>query len=121
AGASGVIPHQGALSPEDDAFLEELERATFLYFWEQADPKTGLVKDRCNVRTGTDQSTVANIAATGFGLTALCIGAERGYISATDARDRAIATLRFLYNEMHTHRGFFYHWADVHTGERIWE
>jgi hypothetical protein len=112
---------QAGLSPEDDAFLEELEKATFLYFVEQVDTATGLVKDRCNIRIERDEGTVASIAATGFGLTALCIGRERGYISPVDARDRVIAALRFLNGEMPTHRGFFYHWADVHTGARIWD
>ncbi len=111
---------QVVLSPEDDAFLEELERATFLYFWEKADPQTGLVKDRSNVRAATDNVTAASIAATGFGLTALCIGAERKFAPFLEARDRVIAALRFLQGKMPTHRGFFYHWADLHTGERIW-
>src|SRR4051812_7481215 len=34
------------LSAEDDAFLEDLSRRAFRYFWEQADPRTGLVLDR---------------------------------------------------------------------------
>jgi hypothetical protein len=114
-------PGQIALSPEDDAFLEELERATFLYFVEQADPATGLVKDRCNIRKERDDGNVASIAATGFGLTAFCIGRERGYISPVDARDRVISALRFLHGEMPTHRGFYFHWADVHSGARIWD
>jgi hypothetical protein len=38
------------VSEEDHQFLEELERANYLYFWEQASPRTGLVRDRCNVR-----------------------------------------------------------------------
>src|ERR1700745_3002837 len=38
------------LNPEDDQFLNDLESADFLFFWEQASPKTGMVKDRCNVR-----------------------------------------------------------------------
>jgi hypothetical protein len=109
-----------SLSPEDDAFLDELERATFLYFWEQADPQTGLVKDRCNVRA-TDKGTVASTAATGFGLTSLCIAAERNFVPFTEARNRALLTLRFLYSNMPVHRGFFYHWADVKTGERVWD
>ena len=46
ADATGSIP----LSPEDNQFLEDLEKASFLFFWEQANPETGLVKDRCNVR-----------------------------------------------------------------------
>src|SRR5450432_1284445 len=60
------------LTPEDNRFLEDLEKASFQFFWEQADPETGLVKDRCNVRV-SDNGVVASIAATGFGLTALCI------------------------------------------------
>jgi hypothetical protein len=109
------------IAPEDDAFLDSLERATFLYFWEQADAQTGLVKDRCNVRVQADFGTVSSIAATGFGLTALCIGAEREFVKFTAARDRALATLQFLYAKMPTHRGFFYHWADVRSGGRIWD
>lgn len=109
-----------ALSQGDEAFLDELERATFLYFWEQSDPYTGLVKDRHNVRA-TDNSRVASIAATGFGLTALCIGEQRKFVATLEARNRVVATLRFLYGSMPNHRGFFYHWADVKTGERIWD
>ncbi len=109
-----------ALSPDDDAFLVELEKRNFQYFWDQASPQTGLVRDRCNVWKD-DNSVVASIAATGFGLTALCIGEERGFISVADARDRVLATLRFLWKKMPTHRGFFYHFADINTGERVWD
>ena len=84
AGASLTFAAVGSepnltLTPEDDAFLEELERATFRFFLEQSDPDTGLVKDRHNVRAA-GKNTVSSIAATGFGLTAFCIGAERSYI-----------------------------------------
>jgi hypothetical protein len=108
------------LSKEDDAFLDELQRANFQFFWEQADTQTGLVKDRCNVRAA-DHATVASVAATGFGLTALCIGHQRGYIGLADARQRALTTMRCLYNRMPNHRGFFYHFANIATGERVWD
>lgn len=108
------------LSPEDSQFLEDLEKANFLFFWEQANPETGLIKDRANVRA-PDKGIVASIAGTGFGLTALCIGQENGWVSPRDARTRAITLLRFLAKKMPTHRGFFYHWANVNTGERIWD
>ena len=39
-----------AFSPEDEQFLDDLERSNFLFFWEQASPQTGLIKDRCNAR-----------------------------------------------------------------------
>ena len=108
------------LAPEDNQFLEDLEKANFRFFWDQASPETGLVKDRCNVRA-PDGGVVASIAATGFGLTALCIGQHYGWVSMRDARERAIASLSFLSKKMPTHRGFFYHWANVKTGERTWD
>jgi hypothetical protein len=113
-------PRETSLSDEDDRFLNEVEQANFLYFWEQADPKTGMVKDRCNVRAN-DTGVVASIAATGFGLTALCIGEYRGFVKREEARERALTALRFLWKKLPNHRGFFYHWANISTGERVWD
>ena len=116
---------QKSLAPADDQFLEELENASFQFFWEQADPHTGLVKDRARVN-GTvkgvaPKEVVASIAATGFGLTALCIGHKRGYIPLASVGERVLTTLEFLSKKMPTHRGFFYHWANISTGERMWD
>lgn len=104
-------------------FLEDLERRSFQYFWEQADPQTGLVPDRAR----TDASPldekhrdVGSIAATGFGLTALCIAAERGWISPAQARERTRNSLRFFANRAYQQHGWFYHWLDIKTGERRW-
>ncbi len=113
-------PAHTPLPAGDDALLEELEKANFQFFWEQANPETGLVRDRCNVRK-PDKSDLGSIASTGFGLTALCIGDKRGYIPHAEARGRALNTLRFLWKKMPDHRGFFYHWANVNTGERLWD
>lgn len=107
-------------SPDDGKFLDDLEHANCLYFWEQASPQTGLVRDRFNTRA-KEPGVVASIAATGFGLTALCIAESRRYLSHAQARDRALATLRFLWKKLPHHRGFFYHFAHVNTGERQWE
>jgi hypothetical protein len=114
------LPPATYLSPGDDTFLEQLENASFQFFWEQCNPKTGIVKDRCNVR-GSDNGVLGSIAATGFGLTALCIGEKRGYVSYSQARDRALTALRFLWKKMPHERGFYYHWANVSTGERLWQ
>ena len=108
------------LSDQDDAFLQEIEAANFRYFWEQANPDTGIVRDRCNVRSA-EKNDLGSIAATGFGLTALCIGEKRGFISHVEARDRVLNTLRFHWKKLPNHRGFFYHWADINTGERLWD
>jgi hypothetical protein len=108
------------LSTEEDQFLNELEHASFLFFWEQGSPNTGMVKDRCNVQNNI-QGGAASIAATGFGLTALCIGDQRGFISRTAALERVFATLRFLWKKLPNHRGFFYHFANPETGERMFD
>ena len=115
-------PVKTYLTQEDDQFLDELEQTIFCYFWEQANPLTGLVKDRCNARKATtDNAVVASIAATGFGLSALCIGEKRGFLSLNEARNRVLNSLRFLWKTLPHHRGFFYHFANVNTGERLWD
>ena len=108
------------ISAADDQFLDQLERANFLFFWEQANPQTGLIKDRCNVRIN-DTSLSASIASTGFGLTAICIAENRGFVSHPIARLRVVQTLSFLWHKLPTHRGFFFHFANMNTGERIWD
>jgi hypothetical protein len=114
-------PQPSTLTDADDAALFDMERLNFNYFWEQADPTTGLVKDRCNATVAKDTTTVGSIAATGFGLTALCIGEERGLVTTVDAEKRVLATLTFLWKKLPNHRGFFYHFANVNTGERVWD
>ncbi len=108
----------GAKELDDDAFLDTIERAIFLYFWEQASSTTGQVKDRARAN-GIDSLTISSIAATGFGLTALCIADQRGYMSRSAILDRVQTTLNFLLNEMPSHYGFFYHFVDINSGQRI--
>lgn len=116
----GQDPPAAPISPEDDQFLEQIERACFRYFWEQTDPHTGLTKDRCNIHDPA-KDTAASIAATGFALTALAIGHKRGYAPANEIRARVLTAMQFLWKKMPTHRGFYFHWANLHTGERIWD
>jgi hypothetical protein len=119
-GVAATAAGPDSISPEDDQFLNELEKSNFQYFWEQTNPKTGLVKDRCNVQVN-DNGIVGSIAATGFGLTALCIGEKRGFVSRTAAQERVLAALECFWAKLPNHRGFFYHWANINTGERVWD
>src|SRR6201981_1857260 len=114
-------PSSSTLSDADRDFLYELECLTFRYCWDQANPETGLVKDRCNARTATDNGVVARIAATGFGLTSLCIAEEEGFVLRHQAIERLTTPLRSLWTKRPNHRGFFYPWANINTGERIWD
>lgn len=103
----------------DDQLLEEITRTGFQYFWDQADPSTGQVKDRA-LAAGNDNHTVSSIAATGFGLTALCIGDQRGYRPTAEIITRVRATLSFLLNQLQPlgKNGFFFHFVDMTTGAR---
>jgi hypothetical protein len=125
--ALAAAPVSGASIPvngDDQRFLEDLSRRSFRYFIEQWHPQTGLYRDRSRT-TGElvrrrDNTDVASLAATGFGLTALCIGADRKWISRVVAEQRVLVTLRFL-NESAEHKnGWFYHFVELATGERRW-
>src|SRR5207244_4525382 len=111
-------------SARDEALLEDLERRSFQYFWDQGNPRTGLVLDRTHTDgSATDENhrAVASIAATGFGLTALCIAAERRWVDPIAARERVRITLRFFDEHALQEHGWFYHWLDANTGQRKWK
>ena len=114
---------QSTVSTDDDAFLEDLARRSFLFFWEQADPNTGIVRDRSRTDASPvdgNAQYVGSIASVGFGLTSLCIAAERGWIPRMAAVDRTRTTLRFFAQRMAHQRGWFYHFVDIRTGAREW-
>lgn len=114
----------GTISVQDRAFLEDLERRSVEYFWEQADPGTGLVLDRARaagLRVNGPSRNIASIAATGFGLTAICIGADHGWIPRDQAEQRVRNTLGFLADRAETEHGWFYHWMEVSNGAREWD
>ncbi|HUL48150.1 MAG TPA: glucoamylase family protein [Steroidobacteraceae bacterium] len=96
-------------------FFDDLERRTFNFFWETANPANGLIPDRFPAGPEGPNSSIASV---GFGLTAYAIGVERGYITREAARARVLATLRFFEGATHEH-GFFYHFIDLKTGARF--
>ena len=101
--------------------LDDLERRTFDWFWDLANPVNGLVPDRW------PSKSFSSIAAVGFGLTALPIGVDRGWISRAQARTRTLATLRFFADApqgpqatgVTGYKGFFYHFVDMENGRRF--
>ena len=110
------------MSDLDLAFLEDLQHAACLYFMEQAEPSTGQVLDRATNKNTTgklDNRFVASIAATGFGLTALCIADRRSYFPTDRLKRQVIATLQFHLDKMPNEHGFFYHFSDVKTGQPL--
>ncbi len=112
-----------ALTPSDDAFLEDLSQRAFRYFWDQSDTHTGLVLDRsrCDGSLVPGRNLeVASTALTGYYLTALCIGADRHWKGIDESRERVRQALRHLLLEQEHVRGWFYHFTNRKTGERVW-
>ena len=107
------------LTKEEDHFLEDLSHRAFLFFWEQANADTGLIRDRALADSGIpDQRPWASSASTGFGLTGLCIASERGWISRAKARQRILAALRYYSEQSFHEHGWFYHFVHSATGAR---
>lgn len=107
----------------DDAFLDRMERKAFDYFWLEANPKNGLVRDRSTT------NSKASIAAVGFGLSAISIGIERGWITREAGRARVLTTLQTFAGGRQndeaagvigTH-GWFYHFLEMDTATRAWK
>jgi len=119
-GAGGVLVRSANASIGGERLLSEIQQRAVQYFYDQADPYTGLVRDRARNSYAEDHRIVASIAATGFGLTALAIGDRKGYIPRTDAFERVHRTLEHLAQRRDHVHGFYYHFMDMRTGDRAW-
>ncbi|MDO8525222.1 MAG: glucoamylase family protein [Candidatus Omnitrophota bacterium] len=116
--ATGILIECGVKPITDDEFLNLVERKAFEFFKDHQHPVTGLFAD-------TSGGGDASIASTGFGLAALCIGVERGWIDKKEARARVLTALNtFLPKKGELEPaaegkyGFFYHFLNPHTAKR---
>src|ERR1017187_6850755 len=117
---SAMLSAVPQLFADDNEFLDYVQQANFDYFWYAANPANGLVPDRS--ATGS----ACSIAAVGFGLTAIGIGIDHGWISRTQGVARVLTTLNtFLSGPQGPgtsgvigYKGWFYHWLDMNTALR---
>ena len=110
-----------AATLDDEALLEQLQRAAFDYFRQETNPLNGLVAD-----TSREGSPVS-IAVVGFALSTYPAAVERGWISRDDALQSSLAALRFFRDSDQSgsatatgFMGFYYHFLDIHSGTRVW-
>jgi hypothetical protein len=104
-------------SDAQQAFLDDLQHRIFDFFWNEYYPETGIVIDHTENRT-------AKVAATGFGLAAICIGVERGWISYDEGYARAETVLNAFWDDpddpndlaVDGQFGLFWHFVDGRTG-----
>jgi hypothetical protein len=105
--------------PEGARMLEELRERAAHYFFDQADPVTGLVYDRARAdgMPTIRAQPLASIAATGFGLSALAIAAIHGYLPANECAKRIEITLQTVAKRLPQQHGFLPHYVNAHTLE----
>jgi hypothetical protein len=109
----------GAGLRSDSAFLDEIERRALRYFCDHTDLATGLTRDRAP-SDGSPSRAPASIAASGFALTAWCVGVDRGWLDGAMATQRALAVLRSVDRSVAEEHGWIYHFVDIHSGVRMW-
>jgi len=102
----------------DDALLEIVQRQTFRYFWEGAHPVSGLAFDRRTSRKRSKDTDAITIGGSGFGVMALLVAAERGWVSRAAALERLARMLDVLARARCYH-GAFPHFMDGGTGKAI--
>ncbi len=111
-----------AFSPDteylhDREALEDLARSAFNYMWEDGDPHSGMAFE---ADFGWETRPVA-VGGTGFGVAAIVVGTDRGWIGRNEAVERLLRIARFLRDKTARTKlhGAFPHWLDGETGETI--
>ena len=102
----------------DDALLDIVQRQTFRFFWEGAHPVSGLALDRRTSGKRAELADAVTIGGSGFGVMALIVATERGWVTREAALERLDRTLEVLLRARCYH-GAYPHFVDGRTGESI--
>ncbi len=115
-------PMAAAAGPfaNNDQLLDYVQQTDFDFFWYWANPANGLIPDR------SETNSACSIASVGFGLTAIGIGIDHGWITRSQGVARVTATLNTFLNGPQGpgasgtigYNGWFYHYLDMNTAVR---
>jgi len=100
----------------DDMALRALR-----FFLDASHPESGLTLDRTkNMLGSAGQTRIASIAATGYAVTAFCIGVHYGWLDRRTATQRIERVLTTVETKLNGKAGFYYHFIDWETANREW-
>ena len=114
-GSTDTCPHRKNV--DDDRLLDLVQRQTFGFFWEGAHPVSGLARDRQKTTSDPNNDLVA-VGGTGFGIMAMIVAVNRGWLSRSRAVARLSRMLSFL-EICPRYHGMFAHFLNGRTGETI--
>src|SRR5947209_3377871 len=105
-----------------DEDLGRLQWSTVEYYLKETNPVNGLVRDK------TERNAPASIAAVGMAMSTYPAAVERGVLPRELVAKLALKKLRFFHSspqgpgpDASGYKGFYYHFLDFHTGERVWQ
>ena len=108
----------GEAALSDEALLDSVQRRTFNYFWDGAEPNSGMARERYHVDGHYPQNdeNVVTSGGSGFGIMAIISGIERGYITRKAGLERMTKIVGFL-ETADRFRGVYPHWWYGETGK----
>jgi exo beta-1,2-glucooligosaccharide sophorohydrolase (non-reducing end) len=98
---------------QDDELLTMLQKACFEYYWEGGDPHSGMARENI---PGDDR--IVATGASGFGIMALLVGVDRGFITRPQGIERLTKIVNFLEHAPRYH-GAWSHFMNGRTGETM--
>lgn len=109
---TGLDPTPKLPLVSDEELLTLVQQQTFRYFWDFAHPVSGLARER------NSSGDVVTIGGSGFGVMAILVGIERGFISRFEGVNRLTQIVDFLTTADRFH-GVWPHWLNGNTGQTI--
>lgn len=114
---NAINPPSGVTEKQlsDDELMTLVQKQTFRYFWDFAHPESGLAHERSNGGAET-----ATIGGSGFGVMAIIVGIERGFVTREQGAERMLKIVRFLSDKnTDSYHGMWAHWMNGKTGKTI--
>jgi len=101
----------------DSALVDLVQKQTLRYFWDFAHPVSGMARERSNEAFHYGHEVVTT-GGTGFGVMAIIVGVNRGWIERDTAARFLLKMVNFLY-KADSYHGVFPHWLNGETGRTI--
>lgn len=107
-----------SISISDEALLDSVQRRTFKYFWNGAEPVSGMARERFHVDGvyPENDKNIVTSGGSGFGIMAIVAGIDRGYVTRAQGLERMTKIVGFL-EKADSFHGVFPHWWNGETGE----
>ena len=97
----------------DDELLTMLQEACFHYYWDGADPHSGMAREDI-----PDDDRIVATGASGMGIAALIVGVDRGFITRAQGIERLTKIVNFLEHADRYH-GAWSHFMNGNTGKTM--